>query len=130
MFQDRRRTHAYITTFSAEEVADVPFCAARNHDFAFNWSLATLAAGAEQLVKIQVTIEPRHSVLVARCICESLITAGLWFLIECNALEGRLAVEADETFWMESTPSCSDYLPGDPVGARLAPRSWYPGSRV
>lgn len=59
-----KEIHTYITALCAEEVADMPFGTACYYHFSFNGSLAALATGAEQLVEIQVAVEPRHTGLL------------------------------------------------------------------
>jgi hypothetical protein len=48
----------YITTFSAKEVADMPLGTTSNNHFSFNRSLAAFAPGAEQFMKVKVTVKP------------------------------------------------------------------------
>lgn len=59
----------YITAFRTEEVTDVPFRATGNYHFALDRGLAALAAGTEELVEVQVTVETGHAGNFIRCIC-------------------------------------------------------------
>lgn len=51
-----------VAALGAEEVASVPFSAARDHDFALDRRFARLAARGEALVEIEVAVEPRRFV--------------------------------------------------------------------
>lgn len=47
----------YITTFGAEEMADMPFCPASYNNFSFNRSFAALASWTEEFMEIKMTVE-------------------------------------------------------------------------
>jgi hypothetical protein len=53
-----RKEDTYITTFGAEEVADMPFSSTSDDNFSFDRCLAAFASWAEQFVKVKVAIEP------------------------------------------------------------------------
>jgi len=59
LFNERRGAIERIATLSAEEVANMPLRATRHHDLAFDGRLAALAAGREELVKVEMAVEPQ-----------------------------------------------------------------------
>lgn len=62
---DKRRTSVErIATLRAEEVASVPFRAARNNDLAFDRRLARFAARAEHLVEVEGAVEAHRGLAV------------------------------------------------------------------
>jgi hypothetical protein len=74
----------YITTFGAEKVANVPFCATCDDNLAFDGCLTALAARTEKLVEIQVAVEPRDTRLFVWVMRQSLIPRRLWLLVESD----------------------------------------------
>ncbi|KAL9062251.1 MAG: hypothetical protein Q9157_009089, partial [Trypethelium eluteriae] len=51
-----------VATLRAEEMANMPLRAARDHDLALDGRMAALAARAEHLMEVQVAVEPqRHA---------------------------------------------------------------------
>jgi hypothetical protein len=58
LFHKGRRGVKRIATLRAEKVASVPFRATRYDDFTLDGCLAALAARGEELVEIEVTVEP------------------------------------------------------------------------
>jgi hypothetical protein len=67
--EERKDLETYIAALGAEEVANMPFSAACHNNFSFNGCLAALAAGAEQLVEIEVAVEPWHAGLMVVGFC-------------------------------------------------------------
>lgn len=100
----------YITTLGAEKVANVPFCATCYDNLALDRCLTALAARTEELMEIQVAVEPRDTRLFVMVMRQSLSPRRFWLLVESDAFQGSVAVVADEALGMESAPSSGDDL--------------------
>ena len=123
-----------IATLRTEEVTNVPLCAARYNDFAFDRRLTRLTARGEELVKIKVAEEARRFVgsvfmlkalhvrgggvrweegdILTREACAYSFHAFSMFVggfgIEGYALEVLAALVASEAFRVEAGACCGD----------------------
>jgi hypothetical protein len=100
----------YITALGAEKVANVPFCATCNDNLAFDGCLAALAARTEQLMEIQVAVEPRDTRLFVWVMRQPLRPRRFWLLVESDTFQGSVTVVTDETLGVESASSRGDDL--------------------
>lgn len=124
------RGFTHIAALRAEEMAHMPLRAARYNDLSLDWRLAALAAGAEELVVVQVAVEPHSFIAVIRFgdtlahldvlavpappdTVEALGTLVLGLRIEGYALEALAAVVADETLRMEACAGGTDGTTGN-----------------
>lgn len=131
----RRRAVKRITALSAEKVAGVPLCTTCYNDLAFNGRFAALASWREELVEVEVAVEPRRFISAIIVLQTSHVfgcrvrgqernvvacETGADTLDTFGVLVGRLGVEghtlevlttliACEAFWMEARASCRDY---------------------
>jgi hypothetical protein len=100
----------YITTFGAEKVANVPFCATCNDDLALDGCLTAFAARTKKLMEIQVAVEPRDMRLFVGVMRQPLCSGCFRLLVEGHTFQGSMAVVADEAFGVESASSSGDDL--------------------
>lgn len=134
-----RRRVKRVAALRAEKVTGMPFCAARDDDFALDGRLARLAAWREELVEVEVAeeslaficavlgFEARHVVgggvggqhgdVVAReAGADALDALGefvCWLGVEGDALEMFSALVAGEAFWVETNTACGDDTASD-----------------
>lgn len=141
LLHERRAAVEGIPALRAEEVADVPFGAAGDDDFALDGRFAALAARAEELVEVEVAVEAERGVAVGdfelqRFVCIHVFVTGemssrasrsyalhafasllLGLRVEGDEFEVGVAFVADEAFGVEALACCAEDAAGDGEGA-------------
>lgn len=113
-----------IATLSTEKVPDVPLSTASDNDFAFDRRLAGLATRAEQLVKIEMTIETQGRICVLTvCIFQTSTSLFVRLGIECDQLQIRVALVAHETSGVKAFTCCAQYSSRNWQGTMSAQRA-------
>jgi hypothetical protein len=125
----------HITALCAKEVSSVPLSATRNNDLALDRGLAALAPRAEELMVIQVAVEPQAFVAIvfssaARSSIVDMMpghtvsdpvdavqAVGLGLRVEGHAFETLAAVVAAEAFGVEAGAGRADDAACDGEGA-------------
>jgi hypothetical protein len=147
LLDERRTGIKWIAALRTEEVASVPFGATSNNDFAFDRSLARLAARAEHFVEVESAVEAHRGLavglfgfvefLVRDVVWDVASVAGCDTLQACNAFGVGFGVESDvlevcvalvavEAGRVKALASCRENTTGDwkgtvsAEGARLA----------
>lgn len=120
---ERKKNTTYIAAQGAEEMADVPVRAAREHDLALDRRGAALAARAEGLVEVEVAVEAEAFiivivivivvVIVVRASFQTCLPPLLGLREEGDAFEPRAAVEAREALRVETRAGGADDAAGD-----------------
>ena len=120
----------HISTLSTEEMPGMPLPTTCQDDLPFNRGLAISATRAEELVEVQMTVEPERfravlGLALAFDLFDLFATSSslnavhpvlalvLRLGVECDTLEAFATVEADEAFRVESLPSSTDDAPGN-----------------
>ena len=111
-------------------MSGVPLSTTCQDDFPFDRGFAIPATGAEELVEVQMTVEPeRFRAVLGFALAfdllqlfttsssldtvHSFLALVLGLRVECDTLETFATMEADEAFRVESLSSSTDNSPGN-----------------